>query len=236
MIRSNELCHSHLSALLPPSASAAPSQHQQSAWPQPTPSMVLKSLFTRHYLTQPPSNRLAVILGHCKLGLLGKRISRWQYSNSPMASLSRYSRLVHEFFFVILLSTSSRTMFSTWRLSKEVGQEEEEVELVEETENKSKRPAGVLSLARTLSSEQLCQLVKSEFFSIFWFTFYLQVHSIPTDNPGEVCFWAWKRWDFKKQMLGHLNTNVHFSFSGIIVCVGLVLTFLHANSVLRQQV
>ena len=96
MIRSNELCHSHLSALLPPSASAAPSQHQQSAWPQPTPSMVLKSLFTRHYLTQPPSNRLAVILGHCKLGLLGKRISRWQYSNSPMASLSRYSRLVHE--------------------------------------------------------------------------------------------------------------------------------------------
>merc|ERR1719370_2249878 len=30
---------SHLSALLPPSTSGAPSQHQQSAWPQPTPSM-----------------------------------------------------------------------------------------------------------------------------------------------------------------------------------------------------
>ena len=56
-------------------------------------------------------------------------------------------------------------MFSTWRLSKEVGQEEE-VELVGEMEeNKSKRPDGVLSLARTLSSELLCQLVKSEFFS-----------------------------------------------------------------------
>ena len=30
--------------------------------------------------------------------------------------------------------------------------------------------------------------------------------------------------------------SVKMQFSGIIVCVGLVLTFLHANSVLRQQV
>ena len=58
-------------------------------------------------------------------------------------------------------------MFSTWRLSKEGGQEEEEVELVGEMgENKSKRLAGVPYLAPTLSSGQLCQLVKSEFFSI----------------------------------------------------------------------
>lgn len=41
MICTDEFCQSHLSALLPPSTSGAPSQHQQSAWPQPTPSMVL---------------------------------------------------------------------------------------------------------------------------------------------------------------------------------------------------
>ena len=62
-------------------------------------------------------------------------------------------------------------MFLTWRLSKEAEGQEVEVAVVEaglvgETEeNKSKRPVGVPSLAPTRSSEQLCQLVKSEFFS-----------------------------------------------------------------------
>ena len=124
-------------------------------------------------------------------------------------------------------------MFLTWRLSKEAEGQEVEVAVVEAglvgemEENKSKRPVGVPSLAPTRSSEQLCQLVKSEFFSTvdcgtrlcFWYTntnhirdhsktrfqlsfrdnvlIYLdfQVHSVPSDNPGEVCFWAWERWE-----------------------------------------
>ena len=82
----------------------------------------------------------------------------------------------------------------------------EEVELVGEMEeNQSKRPAGVPSSARTLSLEQLCQLVKSEFFIIVVFAIAFtsrghrfrddilisldfQVHSLPSDNPCEVCF------------------------------------------------
>ena len=62
-------------------------------------------------------------------------------------------------------------MFWTWRVNRqgegEEGQEEVEVDLVEEMEeNKSKRLAGVLSSAQTRSLEQLCQLVKSGSFAI----------------------------------------------------------------------
>ena len=63
-------------------------------------------------------------------------------------------------------------MFWTWRVNKEgeeeeEGQEEVEVDLVEEMEeNRSKRLAGVLSSAQTRSLEQLCQLVKSGSFAI----------------------------------------------------------------------
>ena len=99
-------------------------------------------------------------------------------------------------------------MFSTWKLSKEVGQEE--VDLVGEMEeNKSKRLVGVPSSAPILSSEQLCRLVKSEYciYCGLPYFVYLQVHSVPSDNPCEVCFRAWERWEFKKQTFSFLSRH-----------------------------
>ena len=74
-----------------------------------------------------------------------------------------------------------------------------------------------------------------------------QVHTFPPDNPCEVCFWTWQGWGFLCSIpdsfataVWRINVFVNRIITnavvGIIVCVGLVLTFLHANSVLRQQV